>query len=82
MSKKNWWSILPVIAITLFLLLYAIDASRDVNSVGAICLLLTVMYFITGLLLVIPKTTRTAGQTLLICSGVLLLIGISVCSSR
>lgn len=48
--------------------------------IGLMGLLLAVCYTVIGLILCIPVSTRVVGKAVLISGGIILLIGLSVCS--
>ncbi|MEO5944621.1 MAG: hypothetical protein ABIP30_11005 [Ferruginibacter sp.] len=50
------------------------------SMIGLTGFLLGIGYFLIGLLLTFFPSTRQVGKAMLIASGVLLLIGVSVCS--
>ena len=51
-----------------------------IPMIGLSGLLISIGYLILGLILCIPKESRTVGQGLLLSAGIALVIGISVCS--
>jgi ABC-type transport system involved in multi-copper enzyme maturation permease subunit len=53
----------------------------DMASAGLINILLSLVLFFVGLILVIIKSTRSLGAGMLIGSGLLFIIGFSVCSN-
>ncbi len=62
-------------------LIILVSNERDVMSmIGLTGLFLGVLFFFGGLILSIPKTTREIGKGLLLSSGIIFLIGVSVCS--
>lgn len=62
-------------------LLILLQNDRDsVSMVGLTGLLLGVLFFGIGIIVCIPTTSRPVGQALLLCAGIIFLIGVSVCS--
>jgi hypothetical protein len=49
-------------------------------SIGLFGLLLGVFYLLVGLVLCIPKESRSVGKAILLCAGIAFIIGVGVCS--
>jgi len=62
-------------------LLIMLQNDRDsVALVGLTGLLLGMLFFGVGVIVCIPVKSRPVGQALLICAGIIFLVGVSVCS--
>jgi len=58
-----------------------LGGGRDAMSmIGLTGLILGILFFFFGLILCIPKNSRDIGKGLLLSSGIIFLIGVSVCS--
>jgi hypothetical protein len=56
------------------------SSAEKLSGIGLIGLLLGVFYFVLGLVGCINKQSREVGKAILLSAGIVLLIGISVCS--
>jgi hypothetical protein len=65
-------------AIAIALLLFG-DHEKIV-MIGLTGLLLSIAYLFIGIILCIPASGREIGKGLLLCSGLILIIGLSVCT--
>jgi hypothetical protein len=59
---------------------YVFNDSEKMANVGLAILLLSILFFVLGIIAVIPKVLREIGKGLLISAGVAFLIGLSICS--
>ncbi len=59
---------------------FALNDAEILANIGLFGLLLSVFYLIAGIIAVCFTITRKFGQGILLCSGIVLVIGISVCS--
>jgi cell division protein FtsW (lipid II flippase) len=74
--------ICTILIVELFSLLFAWNSRGfDAGTFGVATVLLMFVFFIIGLIMSLIKNTRDVGKGILIASGILLLIGVSVCSS-
>jgi hypothetical protein len=64
-----------IVAVTL-----AYDTAEKFADIGSFGLLLSVVYLVAGIITVCFASTRKFGQGILLCAGIVLVIGISVCS--
>jgi hypothetical protein len=56
------------------------SSAEKLSGIGLVGLLLGVFYFVLGLVGCISKQSREVGKAILLSAGIVLLIGISVCS--
>jgi hypothetical protein len=56
------------------------SSAEKLSGIGLVGLLLGVFYFVLGLVGCINKQSREVGKAILLSAGIVLLIGISVCS--
>jgi acyl-CoA reductase-like NAD-dependent aldehyde dehydrogenase len=56
------------------------SSAERLSGIGLVGLLLGVFYFVLGLVGCINKQSREVGKAILLSAGILLLIGVSVCS--
>jgi hypothetical protein len=54
--------------------------AEKLSGIGLVGLLLGVFYFVLGLVGCINKQSREVGKAILLSAGIVLLIGVSVCS--
>lgn len=59
---------------------FVMNDTEKMANVGLAILLLSLLFFLVGLILLIPKSIREVGKALLICAGVAFLIGLGICS--
>jgi hypothetical protein len=59
---------------------YVFNDSEKMANVGLAILLLSTLFFVLGIIAVIPKVLREIGKGLLVSAGVAFLIGLSICS--
>lgn len=65
----------------IILLIIANEPIRNVGTgIGLFGLVLGLVYFFISLILMIPKQTRTVAKAILLSAGIILLIGLGVCS--
>lgn len=77
---KNTIYICLIIYIVVAVLAFVYNDSEKMANVGLAILLLSILFFILGVVAVIPKQIRDIGKGLLVCAGVAFLIGLSICS--
>lgn len=74
--------ICTILIVELFSLLFAWNSRGfDKATFGIATVLLMLVFFVIGLIMVSIQNTRDVGRGILIASGILLLIGFSVCST-
>lgn len=78
---KTAFIICTSIAVLGALLALVSDDRYKLANAGLLLLLFAVLYFFLGLILLIPKQARKAGQAMLLCSVIILVIGFSICST-
>jgi hypothetical protein len=59
---------------------YVFNDSEKIANVGLAILLLSILFFVLGIIAIIPKVIREIGKGLLVSAGVAFLIGLSICS--
>ena len=78
-QKKTVLVCLGIYAVLAILVSVTSSAER-LASIGLTGILLGLFYFVLGLLACISKSSREVGKAILLSAGVILLIGVSVCS--
>ena len=82
MSSTKIAIVCTILIVELFALLFAWNSGRfDKATFGIATVLLMAVCFFVGLIMTSIQNTRDAGRGILIASGILLLIGFSVCST-
>lgn len=80
--KTVWISAaITVILAEVFAAAWGSEQGHERGTFGLINLLLGVAALLLGVVLCIPNQTRNSGKGILLGSGVLLLIGLAVCST-
>ncbi len=73
-----------LLCLTLYALIaaatFAFNSAEQLANVGSFGLLLSIFYLIAGIIAVCFTSTRKFGQGILLCAGIVLVIGISVCT--
>jgi hypothetical protein len=73
-----------VICLTIYAVLAIVvsvtSSAERLSGIGLVGLLLGVFYFVLGLVGCINKQSRGVGKAILLSAGIVLLIGVSVCS--
>jgi hypothetical protein len=78
--KKITFIICFSIYAALILIILATQGHDKSSDIGLVGILLGVAYFLFGIISMISKQTQNVGAALLISSGIIFLIGVSVCS--
>lgn len=82
MKKTKIAIVCTILIVELFSLLFAWSSRGfDKTTFGVATVLLMFIFFVIGLIMALIQSTRDVGRGILIASGILLLIGISVCST-
>jgi len=82
MRKTLITVLVTVVLIETLAFIIAYEPKRlDMSAFGVINALFTVIAFIAGIISVAADKTSEVGKGILIASGILLIIGISVCSN-
>jgi hypothetical protein len=83
LSKEKKITLSICFSIYAIIILFILGSEQGYNrasDIGTTGFLLGVTYFFLSLILMIPKQTRKVGIAVLLSSGIIFLIGLSVCS--